>query len=227
MCFSQLPDVCLNVVFDNLPLGDLVRVNAVSRKWNSIQRTALKRRRQLVLLIGKRPALLMLGNNLTNLSVKYEHLNQFQNKTEPNGQVFLPTSMQLNILRFSNLTITIVHHLAQALPNIQNLQISLDGVTSKISHQVAYLLKHWNTNLTCFKVWFRAAEYEDAIEASDDGIFHEENLPIEYFPNLDCLLSAISDPLCVILLYVLAIVSFHENRLDQFLHQIHYQHLKN
>ena len=154
MCFSLLPDLCLGIIFDHLPLSDLLfRANLVSHQWNRTQKTALKRRHHLTILVGQHPHALIAKSSFANPLVKYQVIDYISDEKVKPLEHFLP-GLAFNSLKLVSLD-NVVEKLVTSMPNIKVLQIAQWKVHSDIVKHLVFMLYRYYSKLKTLKLWFK------------------------------------------------------------------------
>lgn len=123
---AQLPDVCLFVIFDNVPVIDLLQVDQVCSRWAALKTAACNRRRDLTILVGP---------NATQLVEK--------SRFAGNDAIVSPiSSISFYWLNQENADI-----LRERFVNIVNLQFVINNLPGKALLKACDLLSHYAVNL--------------------------------------------------------------------------------
>lgn len=142
---SKLPDLCLLTIFKYLPLCHLLRIGRVSHRWSNLQLVAGRSRRKLVL----------------HYRIQDKHLLPADCRLLVNRFVFpayLEDAQQNQhlhelIVNQKTFTVALIRKLAQFLPRIRSLTITLDGATDHQASLSILLLSSWSTTLTSLQMF--------------------------------------------------------------------------
>ena len=149
-----LPDVPMLLIFDHLPLYDLVtRVPLVCTKWRVLQPLACRKRTHISLLVNDPQQIIpRQANNIKDPSLPYlirhEHcvLSQDDFKADFPGTDY----SRLVLPNFSRNVIRMLVHL---FPKVITLEIAVNIASSGTFNQIAYLLDLWFSKLVTLKLW--------------------------------------------------------------------------
>ena len=113
---SSLPDLCLLVIFDQLPLRDLSRVNQVCWQWYEISKVSARKRGEISILVGRK--------RLTRDHYGGGELRYLPQVADPG-----PERTQLIYSTDAKLTRNVSLQLVAIFPNITKLEINLYKVS--------------------------------------------------------------------------------------------------
>ena len=173
--FNSLTDRCFLLIFDNVPLQDLlVDVGLVSHRWRAQAKEALTRRRTLILTQGFDPLQLIIKSSFTG---PYEHM------IRENGTVIsssdIDEEFDLNQINCNmDFSPKIAKQLATMLPNINNLQVAHDLDSSETAiYPILTLLRVWTAQLVSFSFWANYSVTEIATDQVCDLFLYLNKLP--------------------------------------------------
>ena len=117
MSFFNLPDVCLFIIFDNLPLPDLLRIHLINAQWILVQQSALRRRRTLVLVSTSGVSHIISKSFLTLPYAEHLTCTTVDGSTGP--LICAKDRIEWSVFESFPLTRQVAHWLANTLPNIE------------------------------------------------------------------------------------------------------------
>src|SRR5699024_4211032 len=146
---STLPDQCLMLIFDLLPIRDLICASQVCQRWNNLNQEACLRRKSLTIFVGT------LIISCTNTLAKSDLYIPFSHElVDDNGTPIVPqTAAEMSRLKLPRLDNRNTFWITRKFANISHLELVFDQNLLDILEQymVMYLLNHWRTNLVSFK----------------------------------------------------------------------------
>lgn len=134
-----LPAPCLFLVFDNMYLEDLIRVNEIHPNFRDVREWALRKRRAVTLLMDNRPG-------TANMIVDSRYNNFQANPREVRAWMEnLVRQLCYNTLYCPRLPQARLDFLHNTFPNLTSLQIANSAVSTATLTRMAALFRHLQT----------------------------------------------------------------------------------
>lgn len=141
----QLPDVVIALMFDCLPLPELIKIGQTCKRFGYLRNIALKRRHNIKIISGKMPPEQMKHS-----------IFEFDSTVDANNNdgsyEFFPTFVSNNEVRILQLARRNVMKLVNILPNIKSLEICINRAHFMQITQIIYLLRNWGEQLTHLEI---------------------------------------------------------------------------
>ena len=147
MALITLPDLCLLTICDHLPLPDLLRINLVCHRFNSLRSAAICRRRSLMLFKDQHDI------QLEKHQYCYEEFSYVKKDKLP---MFYSSTERFAVrmaLRLENISQEACLNLSCYFVNLTELRIHNDSITPLMVQNVAHLIAAMKT-LTTLKLFF-------------------------------------------------------------------------
>lgn len=167
---NSLPILPMLLIFDKLPVHDLLKANQVCLRWKYLQAQAIHSRRQLSLLVGTDP-LDRIHGSVFNIPLLDQVIND---DGSPLVKVPVETILQSS-LTFNRSEQIDVNLLVQTFPKVSYLLVVHNKTSVDALQTLSRLLHHWRATLTTLEVmvW-----YNDVSGHSSQWIPTSHSLPV-------------------------------------------------
>ena len=158
MSFAKLPELCLLITFDQLPVRDLPKVSLVCHSWNGIAKISARNRRTLTIIISNQE------NDITiwpiTSSSRFHYI--------PSIWKLGPEDTQLRYINFSR---RVCKLLIATFPNIAMIKFDFNSLLPWIvKERINYLLSRWSSKLVSIRLaaafinCYRAEYYQSMVK---------------------------------------------------------------
>lgn len=188
---NDLDDDCLMLIFDKLPLYDLLRsVRFVSRRWYHLQMYACRRRKTLTLLVGNKKWYKSIESSTPDL-------DELVNDDGVRAAGWWSNDALVRKIKWpqylTELDPATVDWLVALFPNIATLRVAQNGVTYDSAECLMSLLKGWQSSIVTLKLMsFYKHETKRRRFAHFASLMHTINhlpqlrhLSLDFFHRLD------------------------------------------
>ena len=157
---NDLPDECILLILSHLPLIELLlTVPLVCSRWATLQPSAVRSRRSMLLMLGRNPLELYTWSRFMS-----PFLDHFISSSDT-SRIPLPLYRdECNELNFHHLSSKLTKQILDNFPRIDHFELVIRHLDSNIIEQIVKLLEIWSNSLIHFKVWTHFVERSKFLE---------------------------------------------------------------
>lgn len=188
---NDLDDDCLMLIFDKLPLYDLLRsVRLVSRRWYHLQMYTCRRRKTLTLLVGNKKW-------YKSIESCTPDLDELVNDDGVRAAGWWSNDALVRKIKWpqylTELDPATIEWLVALFPNIATLRVAQNGVTYDSAECLMSLLKGWQSSIVTLKLMSfykhetkrRRFAHFASLMHTINHLPHLRNLSLDFFHRLD------------------------------------------